>query len=217
MVIKSDKISKAAANIGLLPLFLILSFQSALAKSAKLTNSAVSESGSGLGPFAFVEWNPAALKDKAAQINGEYLVIDGVSFGSLFKIVDSRNTGFELKSLSVGGTVTQYFFEQTLQGLFARGDFSIFVDRFKVIYRDQTAPGQEQSYRETGYNTGASIGLLAGYRAMLTEHITGSAGYGVIRNMPDFFASRGSSLQSAYVGNKGDWRFDVQVGVGVAF
>jgi hypothetical protein len=208
------KRSKSTSMSRLLPLLLIFWFQSAFAKSAK---SAVGESDSGLGPFAFVEWNPAALKDKAAQINGEYLVIDGVSFGTLVRIVDSTSGGFELRSLSVGGTVTQYFFEQTLQGLFARGDFSVFVDRYKVIDKDQAAPGLEQSYRETGYNTGVSIGLLAGYRAMLTEHITGSAGYGVIRNMPDFFASRGSSLQPAYAGNKGDWRFDVQVGLGVAF
>jgi hypothetical protein len=214
MSIVRNKLSNAKSMSRFLPLVFALSFQGAYAKSAK---SAVSESGSGLGPFAFVEWNPAALKDKAAQINGEYLVIDGVSFGTLVRIVDSSNAGFEMKSLSVGGTVTQYFFDQTLQGLFARGDISVFVDRYKVIDRDQAAPGLEQSYRETGYNTGVSIGLLAGYRAMLTEHITGSAGYGVIRNMPDFFASRGSSLQPAYVGNKGDWRFDVQVGLGVAF
>jgi hypothetical protein len=214
MSIFRNKLSNAKSMGRFFPLVFALSFQSAYAKSAK---SAVSESGSGLGPFAFVEWNPAVLKDKAAQINGEYLVIDGISFGTLVRIVDSSNGGFEMKSLSVGGTVTQYFFDQTLQGLFARGDFSVFVDRYKVIDRDQAAPGLEQSYRETGYNTGVSIGLLAGYRSMLTEHITGSAGYGVIRNMPDFFASRGSSLQPAYVGNKGDWRFDVQVGLGVAF
>jgi hypothetical protein len=176
-------------------------------------------SGGSAGVFSFVEWNPAALKEKTVQLNGEYLILDGVAFGTLVKVTDVNEDGVELRTFALGGTVTQYFFSQTLDGLFLRGDVSVFLDQYKVVGSDPSLSAVDRSIRvqDSGYNTGASLGLLGGYRAKLTEHITGSAGYGVVRNLPDFFRSGSAGLQSRYAGFKGDWRFEVQVGVGVSF
>lgn len=187
------------------------------AYAAALKADADSQSSSGRDQFAFVEWNPAALKEKTLQIGGEYLILDGVAFGTLIKVRDSDEDSIELTSGSLGATVTQYFFSQTLQGLFVRGDASLFLDRYRYERGANSDRSLNERVRESGYNTGVSLGLMSGYRAALTNHLTGSAGYGVVRNIPDFFDSSSAIHRSRYAGYKGDWRFEVQVGVGVSF
>ncbi len=164
-----------------------------------------------MGPFAFVEWNPAAIKDDTVSLSGEYLVIDGVAFGTAVKVSDKKSDGYQLTSVNVGALATQYFFESTLKGFFLRGEVGFFGDRFRAVVEEDGS-----QVEESGFVFGASLGGLAGYRFLLTEHLTGSAGYGVTRNIPDFF-KRSSSLNASYIGDKGDWRFEVLAGLGVSF
>lgn len=172
-------------------------------------------SDTGPGPFAFIEWNPAAIKDKTVGINGEYMVVDGVAFGGLIKLSDVRTEHTSLRSASLGLSVTQYFTEDYLSGLFARGDFSVFFDQYRV--KEQIGTDRYPEYEvESGLNPGVSLGALLGYRFMFTRRITGSAGYGAIRNIPTFFQGVSSGMASAYTGQKGDWRFEVHAGIGVA-
>lgn len=192
-------------------------FWSGQAQAVAVKGENLPASSSSSGTFAFVEWNPAALKDNTAQVNGEYLILDGVAFGTLIKAKDSDDSEVKLTSVSVGATLTQYFFEQTLEGLFARGDVSVFFDRYRYVEGVESNRSFAEPVERSGYNTGASLGLLAGYRASLTDHITGSAGYGVIRHIPDFFDKSIADKGGRYVGYKGDWRLEVQVGLGVSF
>ncbi len=169
------------------------------------------------GPLAFVEWNPAALKDHTAQVNGEYLVLDGVAFGTLVKVRDFEDERERLTSVSLGATLTQYFFEETLQGLFLRGDASLVVDKYRVEVGVDGDRSLGERLEEKGYNTGLNLGLMSGYRAALTNHLTGSAGYGVVRSIPDFFDGRPTQASRRYSTYNDTWRFEVQVGLGVSF
>lgn len=163
------------------------------------------------GPLAFVEWNPAAIREQTVAVSGEYLVVDSVAFGALVHVTDKESKGYERTSVGLGGTLTQYPFSTTLQGLYVRGSVSFFGDQFRVVKPEETG-----DLVESGVVFGAAFGAQAGYRFMFTEHITGSAGYGVVRNVPEFFSSSVADLNPTYRSERGEWRFDVQAGIGVS-
>lgn len=176
-------------------------------------NHSVGSAASGdlSGPLAFVEWNPAAIQDQTVAVLGEYLVVDSISFGALVHVTDKESKGYDRSSISLGGTLTQYPFSTTLQGLYLRGSMSFFGDQFRVVKPEETG-----DLVESGVVLGAAFGAQAGYRFMFTEHITGSAGYGVVRNVPEFFSNSIADLNPTYRSERGEWRFDVQAGIGVS-
>jgi hypothetical protein len=168
-------------------------------------------SGGSDGPMAFVEWNPAAIREQTVAVSGEYLVVDGVAFGALLQVTDFDRSQYSRTSVQLGASVTQYPFSSTLNGLYLRGTASVFGDQFRAVQ-----PEEEGDIVESGMVFGAAFGAQAGYRFMFTEHITGSAGYGLVRNVPEFFSSSISDLNSAYRSERGEWRLDVHAGIGVS-
>lgn len=160
-----------------------------------------------IGPVALIEWNPADLRNQSVSIRGEYLLIDGIAFGGHVRVTDKEVENFEKAGVMFGGNVTQYLADVSLRGPFLRAEINLFGDQFSARQGD---------LQESGYVYGATVGGVLGYRYEFSQRIIGSAGYGFVRNLPDFFGTGSSTSNQLYRSDLGEWEFDILASVGVS-
>ena len=158
------------------------------------------------GPFGLVEWNPADLMHQRIKIDGEYLIVDGFSFGVLGEYQRKRLEKFEHTTGAFGISATQYFGSQSLKGLFIKGESNVFGTTYKLALEE----GNKQ-----GDVFGLGLGADLGYRFVFGNYFTGGASYGVRRIMPNFFDADGTEPPPEYSSHTDLWDVRIQLSLGI--
>jgi len=171
------------------------------------------ENASMVGPFVLLEWNAADVLAKRMRLRGEYIAMDGVSFGFS---ADYQNKETEKKwkqtIAGIGASVSQQFQSLSLRKAFWRGEASVFWAQFG--YRgDNLMPGE---LRE-GNSVGMAFEVVGGYRWVLWQHLTLAPALGVRRLVPDFFLNEPTDEARTFAEHEPVWQPRVEFSIGIGF
>jgi hypothetical protein len=160
------------------------------------------------GVYKTLEFNPADLLSERLRFSGEYLVVDGLSFGGVFEAQRQETDLWRHSTIGASVTLSQYFTSQSLKGPFLRGELGAMGSVFRVHSEEGNA------FDRAVY--GANLGMDMGYRVNFGNYFTTHAAYGVRRVVPDFFGTQGDQAKSAYEARTKIWTMRVLLALGVA-
>jgi hypothetical protein len=156
------------------------------------------------GFYNALEFNPADLLLERIRISGEYVIVDGFSFGGVWEGQKQETESWRHTTVGLGVTASQYFLSQTLNGPFLRGELGGFGSVFRL--------NEEDAVDKAVY--GINLGLDLGYRMNFGKRFTSHAAYGVRRSVPDFFGTQGRGAMKEYESRTKYWSMRVLIALG---